>query len=446
MRPIGRTAVAAVLAAGCLAATACAPGTASSAGGRAGDDRTGTLQVWLYNEAGNAAKEAVIAKAVSEFHSSHQGVTVNVSYIDTDASARAAKMKGAFNDPNSAPDLVEFGNTDLPGYVAAGGLAEIGADLDAWKDKGDLDPAIARTAVVDGRTYGLPWWVGVRALYYRTDLFAEAGLTPPTSYAELVTATRKIHAAHPDTFGIAVGGKYTFGALPFVWDAGGDIAAKDGATKDGAAKDGAAFKAALDSPASQAGIKRYTDLFGADGCPAQQCADLTGGKTVDLFAAGKSAMAILLNSNRGKVEAGGAKGRYGVVPLPGEKPGSVAPAFAGGNNLGVMKAARHRTLAVEFAELLASPAYQEQMYDAMGNLPTLRSVSGKVAAKDPFLKPFTDTIAAGTRFVPLHQAWAQIDAQAVIPTMLQQVVTGKADVAKASGDAAAQIDAAFAGH
>ncbi|MER5350120.1 extracellular solute-binding protein [Kitasatospora sp. NPDC002551] len=433
MRIVRRTTAAAVLAATCLAAAACSPGTAVPAGEKAADDKTGTLQVWLYNEAGNAAKEAVISKAVAEFQASHQGVTVNVSYIDTDASARAAKMKGAFNDPNSAPDLVEFGNTDLPGYVAAGGLAEIGADLDKWKDKGDLDPAIAATAVLDGKTYGLPWWVGVRALYYRTDLFTEAGLAAPTSYAELVAATEKIHAAHPDTFGIAVGGKYTFGALPFVWDAGGDIAAKEGDK----------FKAAINSPASQAGIKRYTDLFTENGCPVQQCADLTGGKTVDLFAAGKAAMAILPNSSRSKVDAGAAKDKYAVVPLPGEKAGSIAPAFAGGNNLGVMKAAKHRTLAVEFAELLASPAYQEQMYDAMGNLPTLKSVNGKVAAKDAFLKPFTDTIAAGTKFVPLHQAWAQIDAQSVIPTMLQQVVTGKADVAKASGDAATQITSAF---
>ncbi|MEU1421824.1 extracellular solute-binding protein [Kitasatospora sp. NPDC005751] len=437
MRLIRRTAAATVLAASCLAAAACSPGTALPAGDRAGDDRTGTLQVWLYNEAGNAAKEAVISKAITEFQASHQGVTVDISYIDTDASARAAKMKGAFNDPNSAPDLVEFGNTDLPGYVAAGGLAEIGADLDKWKDKGDLDPAIAKTAVLDGKTYGLPWWVGVRALYYRTDLFAEAGLSAPKSYQELVAANQKIHAAHPDTFGIAVGGKYTFGALPFVWDAGGDIATKDGA----------AFKAGINSPAAQAGIKRYTDLFGADGCPAQQCADLTGGKTVDLFAAGKSAMAILPNSSRSKVDAGPVNGKYGVVPLPGEKSGSIAPAFGGGNNLGVMKAAKHRTLAVEFAELLASPGYQEQMYDAMGNLPTLKSVNDKVAAKDAFLKPFTDTIAAGTKFVPLDQAWAQIDAQAVIPTMLQQIVTGKSDVAKASGDAATQITSAFAaGH
>ncbi len=436
MRIARRTTAAAVLAATCLAAAACSPGTAVPAGEKAADDKTGTLQVWLYNEAGNAAKEAVVAKAVTEFQSAHQGVTVNISYIDTDASARAAKMKGAFNDPNSAPDLVEFGNTDLPGYVAAGGLAEIGSDLGSWKDKDDLDPAIAATAVLDGKTYGLPWWVGVRALYYRTDLFTEAGLAAPASYDDLVAAARKIHAAHPDTFGIAVGGKYTFGALPFVWDAGGDIAAKDGA----------AYKAAINSAASQAGVKRYTDLFNEAGCPAQQCADLTGGKTVDLFAAGKAAMAILPNSSRSKVDAGAAKDKYAVVPLPGSKAGTIAPAFAGGNNLGVMKAAKHRTLAVQFAQLLASPVYQEQMYDAMGNLPTLKSVNSKVAAKDAFLKPFTDTIAAGTRFVPLDQAWAQIDAQSVIPTMLQQVVTGKADVAKASGDAATQITSAFAAH
>ncbi|MFE2408061.1 extracellular solute-binding protein [Kitasatospora sp. NPDC059408] len=435
MRLIGRTAAAAVLTAGCLAAAACAPGTSAPAGAGA-DDRTGALRVWLFNEAGNAAKEAVVGRAVAEFQASHQGVTVDVGYIDTDASARAAKMKGAFNDPGSAPDLVEFGNTDLPGYVAAGGLADIGADLAGWQSKGDLDPVIAKTAVVDGKTYGVPWWVAVRSLYYRTDLFTEAGLAPPTSYAELVAATRKIHAAHPDTYGIAVGGKYTYAALPFVWDAGGDIAAKDGAR----------FKGAIDSPAAQAGIKRYTDLFGADGCPAQQCADLTGGKTVDLFAAGKAAMAILPNSSRSKVDAGPVRGKYGVVPLPGEKPGSIAPAFAGGNNFGVMKAAKHRSLAVEFAQLLAGPAYQEQMYDAMGNLPTLTPVSARVAAKDPFLKPFTDTIAAGTRFVPLDRAWTQIDAQAVIPTMLQQVVTGKADVAKAAGDAATQVTSAFAAH
>jgi len=67
----------------------------------------------------------------------------------------------------------------------------------------------------------------------------------------------------------------------------------------------------------------------------------------------------------------------------------------------------------------------------------------QVAAKDPALKPFTDTIRSGTRFVPLNPGWGKIDAQGVLPTMIQKVVTGKATVEVATDDAAKQIEAAL---
>src|SRR5439155_14468301 len=152
-------------------------------------------------------------------------------------------------------------------------------------------------------------------------------------------------------------------------------------------------------------------LFGADICPPQQCADLTGGKTVDVFAAGTAGMAILPNSSRSKVDDGATKGKYAVVPLPGGKPGTIAPAFAGGNDLGIMKATKHRTLAVQFAELLAGKKYQTALYDAMGNLPTLPSARTDVVTKAEFLKPFMATMAAGTRFVPNDPAWSKIDSR-----------------------------------
>jgi N,N'-diacetylchitobiose transport system substrate-binding protein len=79
----------------------------------------------------------------------------------------------------------------------------------------------------------------------------------------------------------------------------------------------------------------------------------------------------------------------------------------------------------------------------MGNLPTLNAGLTDVAAKDPFLKPFLDTIKAGTKFVPLNPGWGQIDAQAVLPNMIQKVATGKATVDQATDEAAKQIDAAL---
>ncbi|MFI5529483.1 extracellular solute-binding protein [Kitasatospora sp. NPDC051853] len=412
---------------------ACAPGTASST--KSADQQTGTLKVWLYDEANRAPKEKVVAAAVADFKAAHPGSDVEVSYIPTDAGPRAEKMKGAFNDPASAPDVVEFGNTDLFGYVAAGGLADLTSELAGWSEGGDLPADLRDTAVVDGKTYGLPWWLGVRALYYRTDVFTELGLKAPTSYAELADAATKVRAAKPELLGIAVGGKYTFGALPFLWANGGDLAAKSGAK----------YAAAVNSDGSKAGVKAYTDLFSDAICPAQRCADLTGGKTVEAFASGTAGMAILPNSSRSAVEAGAAKGKYAVVPLPGAAAGSIAPAFSGGNDLGVLKSTQHRTLAADFLKTLGGKKHQLALFDAMGTLPTLTSARAEVVAKEPWLKPFTDTIAAGTKFVPKDQAWAKIDAQAVVPTMLQKVITGKADVTTATAEAATAMNAAFDG-
>jgi N,N'-diacetylchitobiose transport system substrate-binding protein len=415
-----RLAAAAALA---LTLTACAPSTSSpSPQPSDGGARTGTLKVWLFDEPNRAPKEAVVKEAVAEFTAAHPGTTVDVAYLAVDT--RSERFKGAFNDPASAPDVVEYGNTDLPEYAAAGGLADLGPAVSAWPEGADLSADARASATYQEKLLGLPWYVGVRALYYRTDVFTELGLQPPTSQAELTTAARTIRAKKPELFGIAVGGKYVFGALPFVWDAGGDITA-------------------INSAESRAGLKAYTDLLKPDNCPPQQCADLTGGKTVELFASGKAGMAIIGNFNRAAVDAGAAKGEYAVVPLPGSKPGSIAPAFAGGNNLGIMKNSRRPALAADFLTLLGGRKYQSKMYAAMGNLPTLKAARAEVAGQDPFLKPFLATIDAGTKFVPLDPGWGKIDAQAVLPTMIEKVATGRSTVEAATDEAATAISGAL---
>ncbi len=397
---------------------ACAPSTAQPTD--TGDEKTGTLRVWLFDEANRAAKEAVVNEAVKEFEAANSGVKVDVSYLATDT--RAEKYKGALNDPSSAPDVTEIGNTDLASFVASSGLAEVPAATEVSAD-------LQETVKVDGKSYGMPWWIGVRALYYRTDL----GIKPPTTYAELVATAREVRTKNKDMVGISVGGRYVFGAMPFIWDAGGDIATKSGST----------YKAALDTAQAKAGIKAYTDLFADDICPAQTCVDLTGGGTVEAFAAGRAGMAILGNFNKSAVDAGAAKGKYAVVPLPGVKAGSIAPAFAGGNNLGIFKSTKHKTLSVQFMQLLASKKYALKLYDAMGFLPANKAARDEVVAKEPFLKPFTDTISAGTKFVPVHKAWTSIDSEKILPNMLQKVITKKATVDEAASEANKLVDAAL---
>lgn len=419
----------AVLALGALA-IGCAPPQAANDSTQT-DDTTGELKVWLFQEASNAPKEAVIDEATAEFEKAHDGVTVNVEYLPVDG--RATRFNGAFNDKASAPDVAEFGNTDLAGYTASNGFADLTADLESWPDSKDLVPEVLDTAKVDGKTYGIPWYTGTRALYYRTDVFTELNLKPPTSLAELTETARAIRKARPELYGIAVGGKYQFALLPYIWANGGDVAKQDGDT----------WKSTIDSTEARSGLGQYADLISDDICPPAACAQLTGSQSVAAFAGGKAAMTIGGDFNRAAVDAGAVKGKYAVVPLPGKDDGSIAPAFAGGNLLGVFGSSRKRTLALDFVKLLGGKEYQEKMYGAMGQMPTFTDVQDRVAADDEFLAPFIETVQSGTKFVPATPAWTKIDAAAVLPTAVQRVATGKSDVDTATSAAAAEMNEAF---
>ncbi|MEU7036613.1 extracellular solute-binding protein [Streptomyces sp. NPDC046237] len=426
--PIAATATALLLAG--LTATACAPQT--SDGKASADEKTGTLRVWLFQEVDNTPKKQIVDAAVAAFEKRHEGAEVEVEYIPVET--RAQRVKAAFNDPKSAPDVIEYGNTDTAGYVKDGGLADISAEFGAWDEAKDTDPTAKSSVTVGGRIYGAPLFVGVRALYYRTDVFKDLGLTAPKTQDELISTAKKIHKERPELYGMAVGGANTYGAMPFLWANGGELATQDGG----------AYRGAVNSEAARKGITSYTSLFGDDNCPAAKCAQMGGNATVTAFASGKAAMVIGGDFVRAAVDAGAAKGKYAVVPLPGLTPGSIAPAFAGGNNIGVMKSSSHRTLAVDLMKSLAGKETQGKLFDAMGFLPTFTDVRTRAAEKDPFVKPFIDTLGAGTKFVPASPGWGQIDASLVLPTMFQEIVSGRKDVKAASDDAAKKMDAAFA--
>ncbi|MCX4974027.1 extracellular solute-binding protein [Streptomyces sp. NBC_00620] len=410
--------------------TACAPQTSDNSSSEK-DEKTGTLRVWLFQEVSNAPKEKVVDAAVDTFEKAHEGADVQVEYIPVET--RAQRIKAAFNDPKSAPDVIEYGNTDTAGYVKDGGLADITEDFADWSEAKDTDPTAKQSVTVDGKIYGAPYFVGVRALYYRTDVFEELGLEVPKTQAELISTAKEIRAAKPELYGLAVGGAYTYGAMPFIWSNGGEIANGKGGS----------YASAIDSAAAQKGIAAYTSLFGDDNCPAAKCAGMGGNDTVTAFASGKAGMAIGGDFSHAAIEAGSVKGKYAVVPLPGVKSGEIAPAFAGGNNIGVLKSTSHRTLAIDLMEQLASKKTQAELFDAMGFLPTYTDVRADVAKKEPFVKPFVQTLAAGAKFVPASPAWAQIDASLVLPTMFQEIVSGKKDVAAASKDAATKMNDAF---
>src|SRR4030095_6782363 len=86
--------------------------------------------------------------------------------------------------------LCQLGNTWIPEFVALGALTPLGAYVadSSTINTADYFPGIWATNRVDGKLYGVPWYVDTGLLFYRRDLLAQAGFdAPPGTWAEWTT-------------------------------------------------------------------------------------------------------------------------------------------------------------------------------------------------------------------------------------------------------------------
>lgn len=76
--------------------------------------------------------------------------------------------------------------------------------VEAWREEGspildDIPPEIFYLFMFDGKFYGLPWNIEPRFIFYRTDLFEEAGITElPTNWDEFLEVCAILQEHFPD--------------------------------------------------------------------------------------------------------------------------------------------------------------------------------------------------------------------------------------------------------
>ena len=147
--------------AGLCAATACARR----------DDRV--LHFWAMGREGEVATQLLRA-----FERENSGLRVRVEQLPW--SAAHEKLLTAFAG-DATPDLAQMGNTWLPEFVAVDALEPLDPSVrgSAQVDLADYDSGIVDTNLVDGKQYGVPWYVDTRVLFYRRDLLAQAGYAAP---------------------------------------------------------------------------------------------------------------------------------------------------------------------------------------------------------------------------------------------------------------------------
>jgi len=383
------------------------------------------ITVWLMN---GSAPDSVVKGVNADFTAAHPGTTVKIEIQQWEGIQEKMTTALAGNNP---PDVLEIGNTLVSKFAESGGLKDLTdkkADLggDAWLQ------GLTDAGTLDGKLYGVPYYAGDRAMIYRKDLFAKAGITsPPTDRASFVAAADKLQrtfGSDPKFSALYFPGQYWYAALPFVWDEGGDIAVKDGE----------AWKGTLDSPESQAGLSWLKDVVQKYSKAPVNGNENDNDPAVPL-GEGKAAMIIDPGWKVGVVTKNkpALKNQIAVFPIPGKSADKTAPVFLGGSNVAVAEGSDAPDLAYEWVKLLAGEKAQTQLATVGGVIPNKTSLLD-LHAKDPILSIF-DTAAKNSKFTPATPKWANVESSTILQDMLVAIFSNKKSVADATRDASKAI-------
>lgn len=126
---------------------------------------------------------------ISQFEKENPGVTVK--WTDVPWKGMQSKIQAAVA-AKTAPDVVNL-NPDFAFQLAGQGswldLNEAIAQPDRDRYLGNIWDASS----LDGKTFGVPWYLTARVAIYNKAIFDQAGVTsPPKTYAELADAAQKI--------------------------------------------------------------------------------------------------------------------------------------------------------------------------------------------------------------------------------------------------------------
>jgi N,N'-diacetylchitobiose transport system substrate-binding protein len=406
-----------------LAGVACGTGGSSSSS----STQSGTLTVWLMN---GSAPPSVVDGVNADFKTQHPNVKVNVQIQQW--SDVTTKLDTAFAG-STPPDVVELGNTLVAKYGAAGALADVSGRKSGYQNSGTWLQSLTDSCVVSGKLSCVPYYAGSRAIVYRKDMFASAGIAaPPASMAELMADGQKLMAANStdaDYSALYFPGKYWYAALPFIWDFGGDIATRSGSQ----------WKGTLDSSGSQQGLTTLATMVAK-----LSRADKTGdeAKQDQAFVQGHIAMLIANGWEIGvitdpKTGDPTLKDKLGVFPIPSHNAGQVAPVFLGGSDLGIAAKSKNQDLANDWVKLLANTKFQTQMATVGQVIPNTTTLLD-LNKDQPLIGTFAQA-AKNSRFVPNSPNWANVESANVLPDMLVSIFSAKASVPQATASASTQV-------
>ncbi len=373
------------------------------AGGDSGDVTLRLVAADYGDSSANSSKK-YWDELVEAYEKDHPGVTVDVTvYSWNDVDREVKEMV----DAGKAPDMAQIGA--YSDYAAADLLYKAGEVL-SIPVQADFVPQLADAGEVRGVQYGMPFASSTRLLFYNKSLFEKAGITAPTTWAQLADDAEALKAegvkypyalplgpeeAQAETMQwlLSGGGGYTATATGYSLDSTENVATFSWLKNELVGK-------GLTGPVAPGELNR-ADAFAA-------------------FAAGQVGM---LNGHPSLMKTAAKKGvKFGMVPMPGvDGPAKVSMGVADW-----MTAFRQNGHADQIKEFLSFVYSEKNVLDFSREydlLPVTNSASQVMseASEDADLKPFLDQLPVSQLYPVGRTSWATVSAD--IKKRIGQAVT-----------------------
>jgi multiple sugar transport system substrate-binding protein len=343
---------------------------------------SGTIEVW-----GMGAEGEALGTLADLFMEEYPDVTVNIEAVAWDVAHDRLITSVA---GGQMPDVTQLGTTWMGEFATLEALDPTPETIDA----GSFFEGAWDTTVVEETSYGVPWYVETRLLYYRTDLAEEAGWTePPADWDELKQMAADLQEAGAQngiSLGLGVGSWQTY--LPFAWSNGTEVLDEND-------------EFTLDDPGNVEALEYYASFFDEGlTSPQPEGFDITPAfiqGTYPMFFSGPWHLAL--------IEEAGAdiEGDWTVAPMPQR---DSATSFVGGSNVVVSQDTDNRDAAWAFVEFLTRPDVQSTWYQEVGALPSVQEAweSGELA-DDEHLAAFGDQLDDAQAPPPIP-SWEEVAA------------------------------------
>ncbi len=410
-----------------LAIAGCSSSGSSTSASTSTSSAPAQLTVWRMG-ASVASQVTWMNNIVAEFHKDFpQYAKTKVNVVWVPWTSNTTEWNNALASGKNAPDITELGNTQTPTEASLGVLTSINSYVNSWSGKSGLVPGMLANDTQGGNIYAVPWFGGVRGVWYRTNQFKAAGITStPTTWAQLVTDAQKLMAKYPGTYGIDAITDDTNAFASFIWGAGGQIATESNGT----------WTADLTSPADEAAIKWYVSLYrtyhlspskyigqtelGNTGSTSGGANTDFGLGKLDLYIDGPWASATMPANSVDKSD-------WASFPIPSENGPNPAPAFAGGSDLGIFKTSKYPQADWDLISVMDSEPNSTSFANLQGFFPPYSSQLTNGPYKSSQLLSGFAAAASNTQISPLNaKNWTTADTGKyyIIPDMLKSLMNG----------------------